>query len=222
MTVIPNKRTTLKMEVYSKVKESIIAGHLSDHESLTQKKAQELYGVSGTPFREAVQILESEGWLYSLPNKGVYVSALTFEDVEEIVEIRCILETAIANKVSKVFDDEKNRVLQELIDGMNPDITLQSDLEFTNYDYLFHKTLNEYANNKRLLTMNVEIYDLMKRVGNVTLKSPTRRKAVIEEHSLILQGLINGSPEKAVVNHLEKLKKAIRNSLQNQISQNKN
>ncbi|MGN7385494.1 GntR family transcriptional regulator [Sporosarcina sp. SAFN-015] len=200
----------LKMEVYFKLKEDITNGTLKDHVSITQKKALELYGVSGTPFREAVQILEAEGWVYSLPNKGVYVSPLTIKEIEEIFEIRNIIECAIAKKVSQSFDDNKRSELQDLIDLMNPDSSVQTDLEFTNLDYLFHKTLNEYSDNKRLFVMTEQLYDMMKRIGNIVLKKPSRREEVIREHKDILQGIIDGNPESAIKNHFNNVEKTIK------------
>lgn len=197
---------TLKKDVYIKVKEDITNGVLKDHVSITQKMAQELYGVSGTPFREAVQILESEGWVYSLPNKGVYVSPLTHKDIEDFFEIRSILECAVAKKVSQSFTDEKKEILQKLIDKMKTDTSEQSDLEFTNLDFLFHKTLMEYADNKRLLVLSEQIYDMMRRIGNIVLKEPSRREEVIKEHTDILQGLADGNCESAIIEHLDRAK----------------
>ncbi|PIC76125.1 hypothetical protein CSV74_12700 [Sporosarcina sp. P19] len=206
----PRSQKTLKKDVYLKVKEDITNGVLKDHVSITQKMALELYGVSGTPFREAVQILESEGWVYSLPNKGVYVSPLTQKDIDEFFELRCIFECAVAKKVSKTITDEKIEVFQKLIDQMHTDTRIQSDLEFTNLDFQFHKRLIEYAENNRLLVLSEQIYDMMKRIGNIVLKGPSRREEVIIEHTDILQGLSNGEYESAITYHLDRAKHKLR------------
>ncbi|MFD2131468.1 GntR family transcriptional regulator [Pseudogracilibacillus auburnensis] len=203
-------KSSLKMDVYTNLKEAILSGELEDNMSITQRSAQELYGVSGTPFREAIQILESEGLVYSLPNKGVYVSPLTFNDVEEIFQIRKIFETSVAEMVAKDFDEGKYDELSYLIRLMNTDTEEQTKKEFTNLDHQFHKKLIEYTNNSRLMAMNEQIYDMMRRIGNVLLKDAKRRETVIKEHREILAGLETGNVREPILNHLNSVREKIK------------
>lgn len=204
-----NRKSSLKFDVYIKLKEAILSGDLEDDMSITQRMAQELYGVSGTPFREAIQILESEGLVYSLPNKGVYVHPLTLTDVKEVFQIRKIMETSIAEIVAKNFDQQKYKELKSIIQKMNPDSTKQTRSDFTKYDHLFHKRLIEYTDNNRLMLINEQVYDVMRRVGNILLKEVKRRDSVIDEHKEILKGLKSGNTRDPVIEHLDSVWKEI-------------
>lgn len=207
-----NWKTTrsLKMDVYTKLKESILNGEFEDNMSITQRLAEKLYGVSGTPFREAIQILESEWLVYALPNKGVYVNPVTLTDVEEIFQIRKIFETSVAEIVAKDFDEKKYDELSFLIRQLNADSNEQSIATFTNLDHQFHKKLIEYTNNSRLVVMNEQIYDMMRRIGNILLTEVVKRRdQVIQEHRDILSGLESGNVEEPILNHLQSVREKI-------------
>lgn len=200
---------SLKTHIYNELKDAILSGELADNMSITQRMAQDLYGVSGTPFREATQILESEGLVYSLPNKGMYVTPLTMKDVEEVFQVRTILETSIAEIVAADFTEEKYNELNDLINALNLDEEAQTRREFTALDHQFHKRLIEYTGNSRLITINEQIYDVMRRIGNVILKKVKRREDVIKEHRDILSGLQTGDVKEPILNHLSQVREEI-------------
>lgn len=203
-------KRSLKVEVYSNLKEAILNGQFEDDMSITQRLVEELYGVSGTPFREAVQILESEGLVYALPNKGVYVSPVTFKNIKEVLQIRAIFETGIAKIVTEDFDEKKYEELNDLIKQLNTDSNEQSIVKFTNLDHEFHRKLIEYTENNQLMSMNTQIYDMMRRMGNIVLTDVKRREHVIKEHSAILAGLENGNAEEPIIDHLNSVQEHMR------------
>ncbi|MGE8207190.1 GntR family transcriptional regulator [Heyndrickxia sp. NPDC080065] len=147
----------------------------------------ELFGISRTPFREAIQRLEAEEWLISIPYKGSYVSPLTMKDVEDILQIRLIIETAMAKRVAEDITSEQIEILQNIVSQMELVSSIQSDYEFTLIDQKFHKTINQFGDNKRINLMSDQVYDLMRRIAMTVLKSPIRRKEVIEEHLKVLK-----------------------------------
>jgi DNA-binding GntR family transcriptional regulator len=201
---------SLKLQTYHVLKEAIISGELKDNEMITEKKAMELFGISRTPFREAIQALEAEGWVFSLPYKGTYVSSFYERDIEEVFELRAVLETAVARKVAGRLDQQAYAALEEIICQMTTDAKVQNDYAFTSLDFEFHRALNRLADNKRLLSMTEQIYDVMRRIGMRVLQRPIqRREEVIREHRRILDGLKNGDAEAAVIEHLERVKQII-------------
>ncbi|MFC4801319.1 GntR family transcriptional regulator [Neobacillus sp. GCM10023253] len=197
---------SLKAQSYHVIKEAIIKGVLSDHEALTEIKAMELFGISRTPFREAIQRLEAEEWVISIPYKGTYVSPLTMKDVEEILQIRLIIETAMAKSAAENMTNDKIEALQTIMSKMELVSSAQSDYEFTLIDQEFHKTINQFGGNKRLNSMSDQVYDVMRRIAMTVLKSPIRRKEVIDEHWKILEGLKTNDVDKTLVHHYDRVK----------------
>ncbi|KAB2336703.1 GntR family transcriptional regulator [Cytobacillus depressus] len=197
---------SLKVQSYEVIKEAIIKGVLSDNEALTEVKAMELFGISRTPFREAIQRLEAEEWVIAIPYKGTYVSPLTMKDVEEIFQIRLIIETATAKSAAENMTSDKVEKLENIIDKMKTISSIQSDYEFTLIDQEFHKTINQFGGNRRLITMSDQVYDMMRRIAMTVLKSPIRRKEVIDEHLKVLEGLKTNNVEKTLVHHYDRVK----------------
>lgn len=185
---------------------------MSDNESLVEKKVQEMFGISRTPFREAIQRLESEEWVYSIPYKGYFVSALTMTDIEEILQIRLIIETGIAKQVAKHITNEQIQLLNEINNQLKLDADIQSDYEFTLIDQKFHKTINEFSENKQLIKISEQIYDFMRRIAmNIVLKEPIRRKKVIEEHQGIIMGLQTNNVEEKLTHHYDRVRVGAQN-----------
>ncbi|MBM7716831.1 GntR family transcriptional regulator [Siminovitchia sp. FSL H7-0308] len=197
---------SLKAQSYHVIKEAIIKGVLTDHEVLTENKAKELFGISRTPFREAIQRLEAEEWLISIPYKGTYVSPLTMKDVDDILEVRLIFETAMAKKVAETITSEQIEQLQNIINKMESVSTKQSDYEFTLIDQEFHKTINHFGNNKKMVSISDQVYDLMRRIAMKVLKSPIRRTEVIDEHLKVLEGLQTNHVEKTLAHHYDRVR----------------
>lgn len=166
-----------------------------------------MFGISRTPFREAIQRLESEEWVYSIPYKGYFVSALTMTDIEEILQIRLIIETGIAKQVAKHITNEQIQLLNEINNQLKLDPDIQSDYEFTLIDQKFHKTINEFSENKQLIKISEQIYDFMRRIAmNIVLKEPIRRKKVIEEHQGIIMGLQTNNVEAKLTHHYDRVR----------------
>lgn len=101
--------------------------------------------------------------------------------------------------------------LEENIYLMEKTVKELTDIEFTRLDWEFHSIINTSSNNQKLIQINSNIYDLMRRFGNLTLKRKERRNEVIEEHKEILKALENGDVEKAIKNHLSNVKKSLIN-----------
>lgn len=202
---------SLKEQSYEVIKEAIIEGVLSDDEQLTEKKAEEMFGISRTPFREAIQRLESEEWVYSIPYKGNFVSALTMRDVEEILQIRLIIETAIAKVVANSITGEQIEMLNDINNKLNVNSEQQSDYDFTLIDQEFHKTINGFSDNKQLLKISEHIYDLVRRIAMNVLKMPIRRHKVIEEHQDIIEGLRTNNVEKTLEHHYDRVRLGAQN-----------
>jgi DNA-binding GntR family transcriptional regulator len=197
----------LKIQAYEILKEAIIRGILKDNEMITERRAMELFKISRTPFREAIQSLESEGWIYSIPYKGNYIKPITLEDIEHVFELRIILESSIVNKVLTNMDDESINKLEDLITSMKGKPLEQDDLVFMDLDTEFHRVIYQLTNNKQIINVFEQTSDLIRRIGVRVLHRETRRDEVMAEHKEILLGLKEGcSAGEAMIQHLEQTK----------------
>jgi DNA-binding GntR family transcriptional regulator len=199
--VMPN---SLKEQAYTILKNAIITGILKDNEMITEQYVHEKFNVSRTPFREAIQTLEAEGWVYSIPYKGKYVKPITHEDVKEIFELRLIIEPNLAKQIQSLPDcNECITKLKRNLSKMKADSVEQSDIDFMSLDYDFHRTLYEHTNNSRIKDISDRLSDTMLRLG-IKYGNTTRREEVMQEHGEIIVALGEGDVDQVVTKHLEK------------------
>ena len=92
----------LSQKVYRALKTEIIKGSLKPGTKLSEGKIAKQLGVSRTPIRETLKQLAAEGFVKMNPNQAVVVSNASLEDVQEVLQIRGVLEglaTRLATKI---------------------------------------------------------------------------------------------------------------------------
>ncbi|MHB1684666.1 MAG: GntR family transcriptional regulator [Bacilli bacterium] len=198
----------LRTQAYTILKEAIISGTLAENKVIKERHVLEQFHISRTPFREALQSLETEGWVYTIPYKGAYVSPITDKDITDMYELRIILETAIARKIQSVQTTTLNE-LSELVTRMEMEIATNNDYRFMMLDRDFHLALYRLSGNSKLIAVGEQIGDSMRRIGGRILHKPSRKEEVIVEHRAIISGLVRGDAENAIVQHLKAGKRAL-------------
>ncbi len=92
--------------VLSSLREAILAGVLSPGARLRQEDLAERFGTSRIPVREALRALEYEGLVASEPNRGFTVTELDADDVEEVYDLRIVLESHAVRVALPLLTDE--------------------------------------------------------------------------------------------------------------------
>lgn len=194
----------LKAQAQSILKEAIINGELTEDMPITERLVLENYHISKTPFREAIQSLEAQGWVKKVPYKGTYVIPLTEKDIEDIFELRLLLEPSLLTKL----DETQIKEMTEIAEDMKNSHANLSDEELMMLDQQFHQVLYESSNNHRLIQIFDEINDAVRRIGMQVLNHQTRREELIREHEQIVADLKNDTEAEAMKTHLRNQKQA--------------
>lgn len=132
----------------------INTGTLSDGERLVERDLAEHFSVSRIPMREAIQQLAHDGLVEIFRNRGAVVRTLSGSDIDEIYQLRALLEgEAIFQSVENL--DKDNLARAELIHTLLGNAT---DVETQGrYNHEFHDLLYSGCKNKRLLTLIDEL-----------------------------------------------------------------
>ena len=93
----------LRDVVFNTLREAILKGELKPGERLMELQLASKLGVSRTPIREAIRMLEQEGLAVTMPRKGAEVAKMTLKDMEDVLEVRDALEK-IAEEDAKFHD----------------------------------------------------------------------------------------------------------------------
>ncbi len=155
-------------------------------------------GMSRTPIREAILILETQGLLQVTPRRGVKISALSAADMNEIYEILTALEGLSAERAAqKDLSDDDFAGAEQAIARMDEALEQDDREAWALADEAFHNELIRLGGNQRIAGI-VEIYnDQVRRVRSLTLylrPSPTKSN---EDHRQVLQAIRAGDPAAA-------------------------
>lgn len=147
--------------------------------------AEELH-MSRTPIREAIRDLEAEGLIVSYASKGAFVTTLTLYDVEEICDIRTLIEVwSLERGFYRISDKEL-----DLIQGTFERAWREHDWE-TNHsaDRSLHRTFLEKSGSKRIVQFMNNLNTQIERIRLVSAKEYGRSKKSYDEHMEIIQAI---------------------------------
>ena len=146
MTVFaPIRTTNLRDRVVEQVRVAIIEGRLKPGDHVPEVKLTEGLGVSRTPVREALILLEREGLVVAAPNRGSFVRAFAETDVDEIFSMRTVLENFAAERVVGSLNKEDFAELENLVNQQERFIEADDFKGVRSTDMAFHQTLVERA-----------------------------------------------------------------------------
>ena len=176
--------------VYQKIKSAILNEMYEPNQILNERKLAEEFQISRTPVREALKILEGEGWVKIIPWKGAIVNQITQKEIDEIFQIRLIIEPAIIELLQNKIDYKKRIYLDRLYENQG---RAESKKEFILADRVFHMTFVEWTENLQLIEMVKDLNDRIYMVGHkaINSKDSKREKESLEEHYKIIQALKN-------------------------------
>jgi DNA-binding GntR family transcriptional regulator len=211
------KISSKSKKIYNMIIKEIVTGKFFPGQRLIERELIEKYGMSKTPIREALYKLEENGVVTYELNKGFSIVKVSRCDVEEIYELREVLEGLVVKKVAGKLDltltqDEdiiKNfRLSEECI--KNNDIQKYSIL-----DMEFHNLLADMSGNGRLKSMLNKLYYQAKLLLSTSLFLPERGISVsFNEHKDIAKAISNKdiiNAEKKAQAHIKNVKTAILN-----------
>lgn len=103
LTISPQ---TVQSQVVSKLRDAILSGHFQPGERLVESALCEMANVSRSSIREALRRLEAEKLIVIVPNKGPSVAKITWEEAEDIYQVRALLEGGAAYLFATRVTDE--------------------------------------------------------------------------------------------------------------------
>ncbi|NWG04060.1 MAG: GntR family transcriptional regulator [Syntrophaceae bacterium] len=183
-------------KVYEYIKSSILSGHLNPGEKLTEEHLAKTLGVSRTPVREALHKLESEGLIKTRRKRGFIVSRDSREEVEELFELRSILEGYTLRAISESISEEILHQLEKSIEHAEEALRRKKIEDVFKWNTRFHDTLHELVANKtRLHRLIVNMRKYVLRHRQHTLRYPDGGRRAVEGHRKILMALRLRDPD---------------------------
>jgi len=184
---VPPRRRSLGKYVYETLKEAIVTGELPEGRRVVESRVAAALGISRTPVREAIHMLDREGLLTRTGNTGYAVTALSREEIVETFGIRGILESYAARLAAARHRQRDLRSLEERIE------TYQMHLDAGRLDALstinteFHDLLYALSGSPRLVKMINDLRDPIYRFRRIILKRTDLARRSNEDHREMLR-----------------------------------
>lgn len=131
--------------VYSDLHRDILTGKRGPGSRVREEEVAETFGVSRTPVREALRRLSSNGLIELVPNRGAEVVRWATDDVEELFDLRCLLEGHAARRAAERDDNDLDQ-LRDLCERMEAhlgDTDARAADEITRLNMEFHRAVHQ-------------------------------------------------------------------------------
>ena len=200
-----------KAIVYEELKNRILLNELLPGYPLNEGELASELNVSKTPVREALRLLESEGFIEIVSGRGAIVSYINHNDIKDIFQLREIVEAGAAKRASmmrntKELEDKRVELIEILQREKNGGKRVESFGEWEDVHYLIVKSLG----NNALLNMYDSLLDNIARIKNYYKGKFEERSLedILSEHILIISAIIDNHTDEAenhMVQHLRKV-----------------
>ncbi len=199
-------RESIRELVYRQLRAEIVDGAISPLSRMVATRIADQLGVSRTPVREALHVLENEGLLQYTPRAGYRVKPLRWEEVSQLSEIRAINETLAATWAMGRITAAEIRSLERNIDQSEADLKDGNTASFIELDADFHTSIAVSSGSERLFEICQGIRRHMLRYRIASLYLPDTGLVSIKGHRRILAAISAKDREEveaAIHQHLE-------------------
>ena len=191
------KRPALATIVADRIRDAIVFGELELGETVSEERLATMLGVSRTPVREALTLLQLQGLIDIRPQRGSFVFQPTAADIEELCQFRVMVETGALRLACASHRAVTLKELQMAQDALAAAEDADDWVSAARADADFHGALFRHCGNRVL----VQAYDLIAgRIGAARFfarRSPDSRRGVGPEHRTIIKAFARGDVDGA-------------------------
>ena len=186
----------VRERAYEYLREKLLSGHFEPGERLTEEHLAAELGVSRTPVREALHKLEQEGLVTPLQTRGFCVSSDSREDMEELFEIRSIIEGYALRCVCLSISDEDLHGLEVFLAEAEKALKNEEIDRIFDINTKFHDTLHSLVSHKtRMHNLMGDMRKYVLRYRKNTLYHLKGAQRAVEGHRKIMLALRLKDPD---------------------------
>lgn len=184
---------TFKTKVYETLRQAIINMEIYGKEEetwLDERQLSEKLAVSRTPIREAIAMLEQQGFVRTVPRRGIIVLRKTKREVIEMIQAWAALEAMAARLVALNASDEAIAELRDLFNSFHESHRPADHLsEYSTANIRFHQRIIELTGSNVLREMTENILVHVRGIRQLTIGRDDRASQSIKDHLAIIEAL---------------------------------
>lgn len=190
-----NAYLPLRDVVFQTLREAILKGELKPGERLMELQLASKLGVSRTPIREAIRMLELEGLAVTVPRKGAEVARMTEKDMEDVLQIRKALDELAVKLACDKITEEQLKEVKSAVEAFEDSTKGKNVKKIAEADVKFHDTIYESTGNTKLVILLNHLREQMYRYRIEYLKDEKIYPELIKEHWKIYDALLHRDKE---------------------------
>jgi DNA-binding GntR family transcriptional regulator len=164
---------------------------------LDERRLSLQLGVSRTPIREALTLLEREGYVRTLPRRGVIVVRKSRQEIVRLIQVWAALESLAARLATEHATDEEIASLRRMFDDFR-DQPIEGHLdEYSEANIHFHQAIIRLSGNPVLADMTRDLFIHMRAIRQATIGQADRAQRSIVDHMNIIEALERRDTERA-------------------------
>lgn len=187
----------LRDVVFKTLRQAIIQGEFQPGERLMEVTLANHLGVSRTPVREAIRMLELEGLVKMIPRKGAEVAKITVKDLKDALEVRMAIESLAVKLACERIDEEGKQELKESCMKFKEAINSKLVPAIVECDERFHNTIYKSSKNPKLISLAQNLREQVYRYRVEYVKDFSYHDNLIREHDLITMAVLKGDAKTA-------------------------
>lgn len=189
------KRSSVREDIVEALRAALISGSMRPGQVYSAPALASEFGVSATPVREAMLELVREDMVEVLPNKGFRVRRLTDAELDELVEMRLLLEVPVMGRVAAAYaEDQRSKMdeLRELAVRIEGAAAAGNLVEYIQLDTEFHTEFLALHGNASLVHTVRGLRGRSRLYGLETLFQSGRLVETVREHAELIDRAMNG------------------------------
>ena len=195
-----DSRETFKDKAYAALRHVIVSSDIYRSRTdirLDERQLAQDFGISRTPVREAMAQLEREGFVRSVPRRGIYVVRKTRAEVSELITAWAALESMAARLITQNASDREIAELRQMFAKFeNGELHARLD-EYSDVNIEFHQTIIRLSRNSVLIDLAENLFTHMRMIRRKTIGEEDRADRSIRDHMNIIQAIEARDTERA-------------------------
>lgn len=188
-----NEFLPLRDVVFNTLRKAILTGELKPGERLMEIHLANKLGVSRTPIREAIHMLELEGLVTMIPRRGAVVSQITEKGINDVLEVRKALDVLCAQLACNRITAEGIAALKAACDSFEEAVASGDIKQITEADVKLHDIIAKATGNDKLIQLLNNLSEQMYRYRFEYIKDFEQHAKLIEEHRALYESIKKGN-----------------------------
>lgn len=183
---------SLRDQAYAMLKQALANTDIysvPEEVQLDKRVLTEALGVSRTPVREAMTLLEQEGFLRTVPRKGIFIVRKTKKEIIEMIQMWAALESMSARLATQHATDEEIAGLRRLFDRFRESKPAEHLDEYSDANIAFHQEIVRLGGSKLISDAIENIFIHVRAIRKMTIFQSDRAERSIADHIRIIEAL---------------------------------